>query len=85
MSSQVIKGVTVHASTESSNPVARKNIDTIIEFLSLYCKDKEAFYALWVEEDPQVVTPFATAAEITTVAVRSGWDEVKGVLGSDHG
>jgi hypothetical protein len=78
MSTQVIKGVTLNAPITTANEQARKNIDTIIEFFSLYLKDKHRFYSLWVEDEPQVITPFASAAEVTTIAVHAGWDAVKG-------
>jgi hypothetical protein len=78
VTTQIIKGVTLNTTITSANELARKNIDTIIEFFSLYLKDKQKFYSLWVENEPQVITPFASAAEVTTIAVHSGWDAVKG-------
>ncbi|KAA9164409.1 hypothetical protein FPZ12_007390 [Amycolatopsis acidicola] len=54
------------------------NADVITEFFSLYLKDKERFYRLWVDDAPQVVTPYATAdVKNCTVTVHSGWEAVK--------
>lgn len=79
MASQTeIKGVTLHCSITSANPVARANMETIIEFFSLYLKDKDGFYALWVEDEPQVITPFVSGdIAVCQVVVHSGWPAVK--------
>jgi hypothetical protein len=75
---QVIEGVTLHSGMETKNPVARKNMETIVRFFSLYLKDKEQFYSLWCAEDPQVVTPFTSQdIAVCQVAVQSGWDGIK--------
>ena len=76
--SQVIKGVTLNTQINTANPVARANIDTIIDFMSVYLKDKEHFYSLWVEDEPQVITPFISDdIAVCKIAVHSGWDKVK--------
>ena len=75
---QVIKGVTLLSPMETGNDVCRRNMETIVEFFSLYLKDKEKFYALWCADEPQVITPF-TSSDIAVchIAVQSGWDAVK--------
>ncbi len=75
---QVIKGVTINTEINAKNNIARRNIDTIIDFFSVYLKDKKHFYSLWVDDDPQVITPFVSDdIAVCTVAVHSGWDAVK--------
>jgi len=62
----------------TTNPVALQNIDTIREFFSLYLKDKSHFYALWVDKQPRVLTPFVSNdVAICQIGVHSGWDAVK--------
>jgi hypothetical protein len=74
----VIKGVTLDTEITAKNPVARANIDTIIDFFSVYLKDKAHFYSLWVDDEPQVITPFVSDdIAVCAVAVHSGWDAVK--------
>lgn len=75
---QVVKGVTLYSPMETRNDRCRANMETIVEFFSLYLKDKARFYALWSEHEPQVVTPF-TSGDIAVchIAVQSGWDAVK--------
>lgn len=81
----VIKGVTLDTEITTSNPVARANIDTIIDFFSVYLKDKAHFYSLWVEDDPQVITPFVSDdIAVCTFAVHAGWDKVKGFWDPIH-
>lgn len=78
MATEPVKGVTLTAPIESSNELARRNIETILEFFSLYLKDKQRFYSLWVDVAPQVITPFVTAdVAVCTTAAHSGWDAVK--------
>jgi hypothetical protein len=75
----VVKGVTLLVPPASQNPTARRNMDTIIEFFSLYLKDKERFYSLWVQDDPAVVTPFVTGdVAVCQVFTHQGWQAVKG-------
>jgi ketosteroid isomerase-like protein len=75
---QVIKGVTLNTEIVATNPRARENIDTIIDFFSVYLKDKAHFYSLWVRDEPQVVTPFVSGdIAVCTIAVHSGWEAVK--------
>lgn len=73
-----IKGVTLLSPITTTNETARRNVDTVIEFFSLYLKDKARFYELWVDESPVVVTPFVTGdvgnIQVTT---HEGWDAVK--------
>ena len=78
MTNQIIKGVTINCAIDTQNPVARKNIDTIIDFFSVYLKDKPFFYSLWVDDDPEVITPFVTeGVAVCHYASHSGWDAVK--------
>jgi hypothetical protein len=74
----VIKGVTLLSPITATNETARQNIDTVIEFFSLYLKDKERFYSLWVDENPAVITPFVTG-DIGNIQVTAhqGWEAVK--------
>jgi hypothetical protein len=75
----VINGVTLYSPMTPKSAVAKRNIDTIIEFFSLYLKDKARFYALWVDDDPEVVTPFVTHdVAVCQVGVHAGWTAVKG-------
>lgn len=73
-----IKGVTILSPITTTNETARRNVDTVIEFFSLYLKDKARFYELWVDENPVVVTPFVTG-DVGNIQVTSheGWDAVK--------
>jgi ketosteroid isomerase-like protein len=74
----VIKGVTLNTEITAKNPVARANIETIIDFFSVYLKDKAHFYSLWVADEPQVITPFVSDdIAVCAVAVHSGWQAVK--------
>jgi hypothetical protein len=76
--SQTIKTVVVNPPIKSSNDTALKNIDTIIEFFSLYLKDKDKFYSLWVKDSPAVITPFvADDVAVCRQVELSGWDAVK--------
>ena len=78
MATQCIKGVTLNCAIHTQNPAARRNIYTIIDFFSVYLKDKAFFYALWVAEDPEVVTPFVTdGVAVCHYASHKGWDAVK--------
>jgi hypothetical protein len=74
----VIKGVTLNGPVRTRNEVAKRNMDTIVEFFSLYLKDKARFYSLWVAEDPEVVTPFVSDdVAVIQVGVHAGWKAVK--------
>jgi hypothetical protein len=78
MTAQVIKGVTLETPIVTANAIAQRNMETIVTFFSLYLKDKAAFYALWVDDNPQLITPFVTNdVAVCTVAVHAGWDAVK--------
>ena len=75
----VVKGVKIMKPVVTKNPIARKNADTIVEFFSLYLKDKDKFYSLWVKDNPAVITPFVTDdVAVTRVAMQDGWPAVKG-------
>ena len=75
----VLKGVTIMSKMDTKNEIAKKNMETIVEFFSLYLKDKEKFYSLWVEDEPAVITPFvAEDVAVLKKAVQSGWGAVKG-------
>ncbi|HVV09272.1 nuclear transport factor 2 family protein [Amycolatopsis sp.] len=74
----VVNGVTLASPVTTADETARRNIDTIIEFFSLYLKDKARFYRLWVADAPEVVTPYATEdVKNCAVTVHSGWDAVR--------
>lgn len=71
-------GVTLMTDIDTTNDIASKNIDVVIEFFGLYLKDKEKFYSLWVDEDPEVVTPYVSGdVGVLDVDTREGWAEVK--------
>ena len=75
----ISKGVTLYAPMTTKSDVAQRNMETVVEFFSLYLKDKPRFYSLWVENDPEVVTPFiSTDIAVCKVGVHSGWTAVKG-------
>jgi hypothetical protein len=75
----VVKGVTLYAPIASKNEVAKRNMETIVEFFSLYLKDKARFYSLWVKDSPEVVTPFVSDdIAVCQVGVHAGWTAVKG-------
>jgi hypothetical protein len=75
---KVVKGVTLLSTPSSGNAVAQKNIDTIIEFFSLYLKDKQRFYSLWVADNPFVITPFVTGdVAVCQTFTHAGWPAVK--------
>jgi len=75
---ELIKGATVCAPMNTKSDIAKKNMETIVEYFSLYLKDKQKFYTLWYDDEPAVLTPF-TAADVAVcrVAVQAGWDAVK--------
>jgi hypothetical protein len=74
----VINGVTLLSEATTRNETARRNIDVIIEFFSLYLKDKDRFYSLWADEDPSVVTPYVTGdVAVCQMGVHAGWEAVK--------
>lgn len=70
--------VTVNCATTSDDPIAQKNMATILEFFSCYLEDKARFYSLWVDHDPEVITPFATESVAVCHYTRhTGWEAVK--------
>lgn len=80
---ETIKGVVVKSPMITNNPIAKKNMETVIEFYSLYAKgeaERDHFYSLWVDEngEPEVVTPFISSdIDSCQVAVQRGWDAVR--------
>lgn len=69
---------TMNCAISTGNPVARKNIDVIETFFSVYLTDKDKFYSLWVDDAPEVVTPFVTdSVAVCQYAAHQGWDAVK--------
>ena len=73
----VVKGVTLCTPLHTASDTARRNMDTIITFFSLYLRNKEEFYALWTRDHARVVTPFVVTDVITcTAAVHEGWEAV---------
>jgi ketosteroid isomerase-like protein len=77
MTTQAIKGVTVPCPIVATG-AARRNIDTIIDFFSAYLIDKPLFYSLWVDDEPEVITPFVTAdVAVCRSASHRGWDAVR--------
>jgi hypothetical protein len=74
----IIKGVTLHSPMSTQSAVCRRNMETIVEFFSLYLKDKQRFYSLWTDGEPQVLTPFVSDdIAVCKVGVHSGWPAVK--------
>jgi hypothetical protein len=74
----IIKGVTLYSPIVSRSDVCRRNMHTIVEFFSLYLKDKQQFYSLWVKDEPAVVTPFITGdVAVCQVGVHAGWLAVR--------
>lgn len=73
-----IKGVTIEKDIDCYSNNAKRNIHTIIDFFSLYLKDKQAFYSLWCDEQPEVVTPF-TSGDIAVchIVAHKGWESVR--------
>lgn len=62
----------------SKSEVGQKNIDVIEELFSLYLTDLDRFYSLWVEDEPEVHTPFVVkSVEIVAADKHVGWDAVK--------
>jgi hypothetical protein len=79
MAETVIQGVTLQSPISTKNAVARQNMETIVEFFSLYLKDKARFYSLWTDDQPQVITPFVSDdIAVCQVVVHGGWPAVKG-------
>ena len=74
----IIKGVTLYSPMITQSDVCKRNMDTIVEFFSLYLKDKRQFYSLWVEDSPEVVTPFVSGdIAVCQVSKHAGWAAVK--------
>lgn len=70
--------VTITAEINTRNPTALANLKVIEAFFASYLIDKAAFYALWVDDAPQVITPFVTdGVAVCKSAVRTGWDEIR--------
>lgn len=62
----------------TKNETARRNIDVVIEFFSLYLKDKERFSSLWLDDNPSVITPYVTGdVAVIQTGVHAGWEVVK--------
>lgn len=74
-----------NAPMNTANPIAKKNMEVISEFFSIYLVDKKRFYSLWVEKDPVVVTPFVSDDVAVLHSARHvGWDAVKGFWDPIH-
>lgn len=74
----IVKGVTLYSPMVTRSEVCKRNMETIVEFFSLYLKDKSRFYSLWCDDDPQVVTPFVSDdIAVCHVVVHTGWTAVK--------
>lgn len=71
-------GATVLSPPTTSNKIAQENINTIVEFFSLYLKDKARFYELWAEKDPVVQTPFVSG-DVGNIQITEhlGWDAIR--------
>ena len=64
--------------SDAATSVGLRNAEVIKLFFSLYLKDKDHFYSLWVRDDPQVLTPFITGRRASrAIAVHQGWMAVK--------
>jgi len=66
-------------SSGEANAIGLRNVETVKVFFSLYLKDKPKFYSLWVENDPQVLTPYTAGGRRASraVPVHAGWPAVK--------
>ncbi|MDR1677093.1 MAG: nuclear transport factor 2 family protein [Deltaproteobacteria bacterium] len=75
---EVVKGVTIVKPSNTKNEVAKKNINTIIEYFSLYLGDLDKFYSLWVPDEPIVITPLV-GEDVAVASVKDhiGWEAVK--------
>lgn len=74
----IIKGVTLNCTMNTKSDVCRRNMETIVEFFSLYLKDKERFYSLWARDGVQVVLPFVSNdIAVCKESVLDGWPAVK--------
>lgn len=74
----VVNGVTLLSPMSTGNAVCRRNMETIVEFFSLYLKDKQRFYSLWSDAEPRVLTPFVSDdIAVCKIGVHSGWPAVK--------
>jgi hypothetical protein len=74
----IAAGTSPHGPMITSSTVCKRNMETIVEFYTLFQKNKPAFYSLWCIDDPQVVTPFvADNVAVCQVAIRTGWTAVK--------
>ena len=74
----IIDGVTLLSPMKTNNETCRRNMETIVKFFSLYLKDKEAFYSLWVDDEPKVFTPFVSDdIAVCAIGEHSGWDAIK--------
>jgi ketosteroid isomerase-like protein len=70
--------VALHTPIGTTSTTARANMETILEFFSLYLGDKERFYSLWDTGSAEIVTPFVTTDIATCqMAVHTGWDAVR--------
>lgn len=75
---EIIKGVTLYSPMNTKSNICKKNMETIVEFFSLYLKDRQKFYSLWCDDEPEVVTPFTSDdIAVARIAVQAGWDAVK--------
>ena len=74
----VVKGVILHSPMSTGSAVCRRNMEIVVEFFSLYLKDKQRFYSLWTDIEPQVLTPFVSDdIAVCKIGVHSGWPAVK--------
>lgn len=70
--------VTITAEISTRNPTALANLKVIEAFFASYLIDKAGFYGLWVDDEPQVITPFVTdGVAVCKSAVRTGWAEIR--------
>lgn len=76
--SPVRKRATVSAAITTTNAIALANIAVIERFFASYQVDKAGFYALWVDDEPAVITPFVTGdVAVCTSVTRVGWPDVR--------
>ena len=75
---EIVKGVTLYSPMTAKSEICRRNMGLIVEFFSLYLKDKARFYSLWCEDGPEVITPFTSNdVAVCQVGVHAGWAAVK--------
>lgn len=75
----LVNGVTINHQVQTKSTVAKENAKRVVDFFSYYLKDIEAFYDLWVADEPKIFIPFDSSdIDVGSVNVRTGWDAIRG-------